>query len=191
MNTTESCNFPPLETERLLLQPLTAEYTDFIFRHFGDSAVTQYLLDEPPVTKYAQAEEIVQFYAGAVEKPYNRWIMVQKSDNQPIGTCGYHKWDKRNLHAEIGYDLSPKFWGQAYMTEALNAVISNGFEKMGLNRIEALVYVENNRSIRLLQKLGFKQEGVLRDYFCLDAKFYDHCIFSLIRREWQRPSIAA
>ncbi len=182
---TEDYSFPALETERLLLKPLTAEYTDFIFRHFGDSAVTQFLLDEPPVTNYAQAEEIVQFYVAGTEKSYNRWIMVRKSDHQPIGTCGYHKWNKRNLRAEIGYDLNPDFWGQAYMTEALNAVIANGFEKMGLNRIEAVVYVENKRSIRLLQKLGFKQEGVLRDYYCVDAKFYDHCVFSLIRREWR------
>lgn len=177
-------NFPPLETERLLLLPLTAEYTDFIFQHFSNAAVSQYLLDESPVTDYAQAEEIVQFYVDATGKPYNRWVMVQKADHQPIGTCGYHKWDKRNVRAEIGYDLNPDFWGQAYMTEALSAVITMGFEQMGLNRIEALVYVENKRSIRLLQRLGFKQEGVLRDYYYADAKFYDHGLFSLIRKDW-------
>lgn len=185
MTTTSNHNFPTLETARLLLEPLTASHTDFVFRHFSDPAVTQYLLDEPPVTKYAEAEEIVQFYAEPAGKPYNRWVMIQKSDHQPIGTCGYHKWDKRNLRAEVGYDLSPDFWGQAYMTEALKAVISHGFEKMGLNRIQAVVYVKNNRSIRLLQKLGFAQEGLLRDYYCLDTKFYDHALFSLLQREWK------
>lgn len=185
MTTTGNYSFPSIETERLSLQPLAVEHADFIFRHFSNSAVTQYLLDEPPVTNYAQAEEIVQFYLDSAGKSYNRWVMVQKSDNQPIGTCGYHKWDKRNVRAEIGYDLNPDFWGKAYMTEALNAIIANGFLKMGLNRIEALVYVENNRSIRLLQRLGFRQEGVLRDYYYSDANFYDHCLFSLIRKEWK------
>ena len=56
---------------------------------------------------------------------------------------------------------------------------------MNLNRIEALVYVGNDRSLRLLRQLGFKQEGVLRDYFCLAGKFYDHALLSLLRREWQ------
>lgn len=182
--TTPDSEFPLIETKRLRLQPLTTEYTDFVFRHFSNPAVTQYMLDEPPVLDYTQAQQIVQFYAEPARKTYNRWVIVQKADAQPIGTCGYHKWDKRYFRAEIGYDLDPSFWGRAYMTEVLNAVIANGFERMKLNRIDALVYVENERSIRLLQRLGFTQEGLLRDYFCLNAKFYDHYIFSLLCREW-------
>jgi ribosomal-protein-alanine N-acetyltransferase len=178
-------NFPSLETERLLLRQMTLEDTDFVFRHFSDSTVTQYLMDEPPVTEYAQAQEIIQFYMEPEGKTHNRWGIIRKSGNQLIGTCGYHKWDKRYFRAEIGYDLSPGFWGQGYMTEALRVVISNGFERMRLNRIEALVYIKNDRSIQLLQRLGFKQEGILRDYFYVDGKFYDHYIFALLRREWK------
>ncbi|MCJ7695679.1 MAG: GNAT family N-acetyltransferase [Anaerolineaceae bacterium] len=178
-------NFPTLETERLILQQMTLEDTDFVFQHFSDSAVFQYLMDEPPVTEYAQAQEIIQFYLEPEGKTHNRWLMVRKSDQQSIGTCGFHKWDKRYFRAEIGYDLSPSFWRQGYMKEALRAVISNGFEQMRLNRIEALVYVENDRSIQLLQRLGFKQEGVLRDYFYLDGNFFDHYLFALLQREWK------
>jgi ribosomal-protein-alanine N-acetyltransferase len=185
MITTDNYSFPSLESERLLLQPLTVKDTDFIFRHFSNPAVTQYLLDEPPVTNYAQAEEIVQFYSDSDGKPYNRWVIIQKSSKQPIGTCGFHKWYKRYFHAEIGYDLDPDFWGQAYMSEALKVVISNGFNKMSLHRIDALVYVENEPSIRLLHRLGFTQEGILRDYFCLNEIFYDHYVFSILRREWK------
>ncbi len=132
-------NFPSLETERLILRQMTLEDTDFVFKHFSDSAVSQYLMDEPPVTEYAQAQEIIQFYLEPEGKTHNRWVMVRKSDHQPIGTCGYYKWDKRYFRAEIGYDLRPSFWGQGYMTEALRAVISNGFERMRLNRIDAVV----------------------------------------------------
>ena len=178
-------NFPTIETERLILRQMTLEDTDFVFQHFSDSAVSLYLMDEPPVTEYAQAQEIIQFYLEPEEKTHNRWVMVRKSDQQSIGTCGFHKWDKRYFRAEIGYDLSPSFWGQGYMTESLRAVISNGFEQMRLNRIDALVYVENDRSIQLLQRLGFKQEGVLRDYFYLDGKFYDHYLFALLQKEWK------
>jgi ribosomal-protein-alanine N-acetyltransferase len=173
-----------METERLLLRQLTSEDTDFVFRHYSDVAVTRYLLDEPPVTEYAQAQEIVRFYAEPVGATHNRWVMIRKSDQLPIGTCGYHKWDKRHLRAEIGYDLGSTFWGQGYMTEALRAVLSNGFERMRLHRIDALVYVENDRSIRLLQRLGFKQEGMLRDYFYLDGKFHDHYLFALLQKDW-------
>ncbi len=102
--------FPSLETERLILRQMTVEDTDFVFKHFGDSAVYQYLLDEPPVKEYAHAQEIIQFYLEQEGKTYNRWVMVRKSDHQPIGTCGFHKWDKRYFRAEIGYDLGPSFW---------------------------------------------------------------------------------
>lgn len=176
--------FSTLETERLILRQLLRDDTDFVFQHFGNPAVTQYLLDEPPVTEYAQAEEIVQFYAEPKGKAHNRWKLILKSNKQPIGTVGYHKWAKRYFRAEIGYDLSPDFWRQGYMSEALHAVLSHGFEHMELNRIDALVYVENERSIQLLQKLGFKQEGLLRDYFYLDGKFYDHYIFALLKKDY-------
>lgn len=178
-------SFPSLETERLILRPMASEDIDFVFDHFSDPEVHQYLLDEPPVTEYAQAQEIVEFYLEPDGKAYNRWVIVQKFDDQPIGTCGYHKWDKRYFRAEIGYDLNPACWGQGYMFESLGAAITNGFEQMGLNRIDALVYVENERSIKLLQRLGFKQEGILRDYFYSDGKFYDHFLFALLRREWK------
>lgn len=99
-----------------------------------------------------------------------------------MGTSGFHKWNKRNFRAEIGYDLSPSFWRQGYMSEALRSIISYGFEEMKLNRVDALVYIQNDRSIHLLQNLGFNKEGILRDYFYLDGKFYDHYLFAILKK---------
>lgn len=161
------------------------EDLEFAFQHFGHPLVYQYLLDEDPVTDLSQARDIIQFYLDAENKPYNRWGIAQKSDGRLIGTCGFHKWSKRSFHAEVGYDLHPDFWGQGYMTEVLRTVIDHGFEQMDLHRIEALVSIDNIRSIQLLQKLGFKQEGILRDYFALNSTFYDHAIFSLLIQDWK------
>lgn len=121
--------FPTLEIERLILRQLLREDTDFVFQHFSN----------PAVTEYSQTEEIVQFYAEPLEKTHNRWILLRKSDQQPIGTVGYHNWVKRYFRAEIGYDLSPDFWGQGHMSETLRVVLSHGFERMGVNRVDALV----------------------------------------------------
>ena len=142
-------------------------------------------MDEPPVADYVQAQAIIDFYLEPEGRTHNRWGIVQRADSRLIGTCGYHKWEKAYFRAEIGYDLSPDCWGQGYMTEALRAVMRHGFERMGLNRIDALVYIKNDRSIQLLQRLGFKQEGLLRDYICLDGIFFDHFLFALLRREWE------
>ena len=161
------------------------EDADFIFRHFRDPGVTQYLLDEPPLADYAQAQAMIHFYLGPEGKTYNRWGIVRNSDNRLIGTRGYHKWMKAHFRVEIGFNLCPDCWGQGYMAEALQAMIRNGFERMKLNRVNALVYVGDGRSLRLLGKMGFKREGLLRDYFCLDGKSYDHFHLALLRREWE------
>jgi ribosomal-protein-alanine N-acetyltransferase len=180
----QQTHFPSLETERLFLRNLTVEDTDFVFSHFSDPAVTRYLMDQPPLTEYDGAQEIIRFYQEPEADNRNRWGIVRKADNQLIGTCGYHNWRQRDRRAEVGYDLSPACWGQGYMAEALRVVIPNGFTRMGLNRIEALVYTGNARSLQLLKKLNFQMEGTLRDYYYLNDMFHDHFLFSLLRRDW-------
>jgi [ribosomal protein S5]-alanine N-acetyltransferase len=177
--------FPDLHTNRMLLRQLTLDDTEFIFKQFSDPQVCRYLMDEPPLKDRTEAQRIIRFFLEPEGKTHNRWGMVRKSDNQLIGTCGFHHWEKSYFRAEIGYDLSPDCWGQGYMSEALPAMIKNGFDRMGLNRMDAMVYVGNDRSMQVLKKQGFKEEGILRDYFYLDGVFYDHYLLSLLRREWQ------
>ncbi len=177
--------FPTLQTERLILRQLTMGDLEFVFRHFSDPQVTQYLMDEPPVADHDQARAIIEFYQEPEAKSHNRWAIVRKADQRLIGTIGYHKWVKAYSRAEVGYDLGPDYWGQGYMSEAFREVIRHGFEGMGLHRIEALVYVGNDASIQLLKRMGFQQDGLLRDYFCLNGVYYNHYVFSLLRREWE------
>ncbi|WKZ35450.1 MAG: GNAT family protein [Anaerolineales bacterium] len=177
--------FPKLETERLLLRPLTMNDLDFVFRHFSEPLVTEFLLDEAPISDIAQAREMIESYQESETKSWNRWGIVLKNNHQIIGTCGYHKWNKRDLRAEIGYDLGPEFWGKGIMTEALRAALQNGLEGMGLNRIEAMVHPQNQGSLHLLHKLGFQKEGLLRDYHHSNGSFHSHYILSLLKRDWK------
>ncbi|MBK8051428.1 MAG: GNAT family N-acetyltransferase [Anaerolineales bacterium] len=173
--------FPSLTTPRLGLRPLTLADTDFVFQHFADPLVAKYLMDAPPLTDRAEAEAIIRFYLEPEAKNRNRWGIALGPAGPLIGTCGFHKWDQDHHHAEVGYDLSPEHWGQGYMAEALHAALDCGFARMNLHRVDAMVYVENERSVRLLQKLGFQIEGILRDYFCQDGFFYDHYVLALLK----------
>jgi ribosomal-protein-alanine N-acetyltransferase len=177
-------DLPSLETERLLLRRLKMEDLDFVFRHFSDPEVNRYLLDEEPVRTLEQAQSIIDFYSLPGRKSYNRWVIVHKTDMRAIGTCGYHQWQTMHHRAEIGYDLERASWRKGIMTEALRAMLQYGFEKMALNRVEALVYIENDASIRLLEGLGFQKEGVLRQYFRREQNYYDHWLLSLLKKEW-------
>jgi ribosomal-protein-alanine N-acetyltransferase len=179
-----NATFPSLETSRLLLRPLNADDLDFVFQHFSNPVISRYLLDEEPITTREQAQAIIDFYLAPGPRPYNRWLIVRKLDQLPIGTCGFHRWQKAHQRAEIGYDLAQSAWKQGVMTEALNTVLQFGLEHMQLNRIEALVYPDNNASIRLLERLGFRKEGMLRQYFRQGGVYYDHWLMALLRSEW-------
>ncbi len=178
--------FPALETERLLLRSLEGGDLPFVLSHFGDPQVTRYLLDSPPLRSENEARELIEFYATREGHGPNRWCIVRRADDTAIGTCGFHCWEPQHRRAEIGYDLSPAAWGHGYMTEVLRAAITHGFERLELNRIEALVYGENRRSIKLLERLGFRAEATLRDDFERDGEAYDHELYALLQRD--RPS---
>jgi len=178
--------FPELATERILLRPISPSDIAFAFQHFSNPDVGKYLLDDDPVTSLAQAQAIIDFYVSPDAQSYNRWIIERKADRCPIGTCGYHKWSRRDHKAEIGYDLIPFAWGQGYMSEAFERVVEFGFGDMDLNRIEAVVHPENAASLKLLERHGFVREGLLREDLCRDGVYYDHWLLSLLRREWQR-----
>ncbi len=116
-----------------------------------------------------EAEEMIAFH---INDTGCRYGLFNKENNELIGTCGFHCWLNVNQEtkAEVGFDLSPKYWGRGLMQEALMEVIRIGFELMKLDYIEATTEVENLRSQRLLKKMGFTQESELKDnllYFTL------------------------
>ena len=175
--------FQRLETERLILRQLTMDDKEFIFRQFSDPEVCRYF-DEEPFSTVEEAQELIEWYARPDKDPWRRWGIVKKDDGVMIGTCGYHKWDRRHMRVEIGYDIYKDHWSHGYMTEALKTLIGFCFDILKVNRIDALTHPENNRSIKLLTKYGFQKEGILREYVCHGGKFDDQLSLSLLKREW-------
>ena len=177
--------YPRLETERLILMSLRMEDADFIFREWGSPVVTHYMRDEEPLRSREEAEEWLRPLQTPEEMPTFKWWGIEsKRDHELIGTCGFCRRSKQHHWAEMGYDLWPDYWGQGLMPEALRALLGYGFEVMELNRVEATTHTENQRSMRVLEKLGFQREGVLREYYCREGMYNDQVLFSLLRREW-------
>jgi len=111
--------------------------------------------------------------------------VIWRGSSKLIGSCGFYKWVKEEARsAEIGYDLNPAYWGKGIMAESLETMIRFGFERMSLNRIRVLIPSHNDPSMRLVQRLGFKKEGVLRDRAYFQGRYVDDVCFSLLRREW-------
>jgi ribosomal-protein-alanine N-acetyltransferase len=169
--------FRNLETERLFLKNIGCEDRDFIFKHFSDNEVNKYLFDAEPVTDISEADEIISVYLKPEPRNQHRWIIIDKINNIKMGTCGLHKWNKNKAEMDIGYDLGLEFCKKGYMQEALIEVLTFSKNEMGINYINACIFVENIDSIKLIQKLDFKINGTYNEIF--RGKEYLHNIYTL------------
>ena len=183
----ESREFPQLETDRLILREMTQDDVGFYFRHFNNKEVVEGSCFPGPKTLESATEELELYCIRRFKENRGiRWGIVRKGSEELIGKCGYYDWNKTSRRAEVGYDLEPAHWGEGIMTEALCAVLRYGFEEMGLNRIQAIIDSENVKSIKLVERLGFKKEGVLRQNSYFRGQFRDEVCFSLLKKEWTR-----
>jgi ribosomal-protein-alanine N-acetyltransferase len=174
--------FPEMETERLRLRELQPSDAADLLRVFCDEEVTRYY-DLYAYRSVEEARELIDFFAESFElERAIRWGIARKRDNVIIGTCGY-VWLRR-FRGEIGYELGRAHWRQGIMSEALGAILDFGFRELDLNRIEALVMVENEASAALLRSLGFQVEGILREHDFFKGRFHDMRCCSLLRRDF-------
>ncbi|WP_419888489.1 GNAT family N-acetyltransferase [Neobacillus niacini] len=180
--------FPTLETDRLKLIEITPIHTLSIFEILSLDEVTRYYGTDR-FTSIEEARKLIEvFQKNFYEKRAMRWGIVLKENNKFIGTLGLNGLQLKNKKAEIGYEIHPSFWRKGYTSEAIKEVLRYSYQELKLNRIGAVVYLENEASSNLLQKLGFKKEGVLRDYLFQNNSYHTTSMFSLLKREWELPA---
>lgn len=101
------------------------------------------------------------------------------------GSIGLNHIDWLNRRAEVGYWLGSRFQGHGIMTRSCRALIDHAFNEMLLNRVEILCAVENRRSRRVPERLGFKRDGTLREAEWVHDHFKDLVVYSMLAREWE------
>lgn len=175
--------FPILETERLILRELTESDAQSILNCFSNTDVLRYY-GQNPLRNIEQVKQIVRNFTESYnEKRGMKWgiELKDKKGTSIIGTIGFHDWSSEHRRAEISYALFPEQWGNGYATEAVSTVISYGFNNLNLTRIGAVVFLENESSNHLLTKLGFKKEGVLKNYMYQNDVPHDTNVYSLLK----------
>lgn len=168
-----------LSTERLELRPLEKSDLEDMLSIFSNPEVTKYYEVET-MTEPAQAERLLGHFIAI-----GRLGIMLKGSGRVIGSCGLFAINQEYRSASLGYDLSREYWGRGIMTEALKALLGQGFHSTGLNRINALTYPDNAASIRVLSKLGFRTEGVLREFGFWKGSYHDMSLHALLKREWR------
>lgn len=176
--------FPVLETERLRLRESRLADAEGIFAVLSAESVTRHY-NLSPLASIEEARALIERRSAALRRGERiRWAVARRTDDAVIGSCGYVGWNRDARRAEIGYELHPDEQGRGLMQEALTAMLTFGFAQMQLNRVEALVVPENEPSLRLLRRLGFAEEGLLRDYGFWKGRFHDLRLFSLLEKDW-------
>jgi len=181
--------FPTLKSDRLVLKKLTQDRLKEVYSHFRDEQVNQYV-DFEPVQTLEDAREIIDWGLNLYRNNKGiLWGVFRKDKDIFIGQINYvlradENFTGRIHRAEIGFDLTPPFWGKGYMSEALKLSNEYVFNQMEINRIEAIVHPLNTKAHRILEKIGFKKEGILREYVLFKGAFWDMFCYSLLKKEW-------
>ncbi len=158
----------------------------------GNDEVTRYL---PYITWQTLADAAAWYARIGVARALGttlQFVIAEKESDVAIGSCLLFRFEEASARAELGYVLGRGYWHSGYMNEALRAVIACGFGPLALRRIEAEVDVRNRPSARVLQKLGFMREGLLRERWVGKGEVKDVEIYGLLRHEWARvPAVPA
>ena len=105
-------------------------------------------------------------------------------EEEIVGVAGYHPIRWANKSVEIGYWLSREAVGRGIMTRCVRVLVDYAFLELGLNRVAIPAAEGNTRSRAIPERLGFKQEGILRDAEWLYDRYVDHVVYAALAREW-------
>lgn len=182
--------------ERIRLRAVERDDLTTFLRWVNDPEVTENLLLVSPMSRVEEE----QWFEDMMKQPASEHALVievlkqsTEPDNQPIGTCQFHKIDWRNRSAEIGIMIGEKeFWGRGYGSETLRLMTKHGFQTLNLHRIWLQVYAKNKRGLRAYEKAGFQMEGKYREAHYQHGQYFDVHLMSILKEEWQQnnPQIA-
>jgi ribosomal-protein-alanine N-acetyltransferase len=178
----------PIETERLLLRKYEdRDLADIVaYSRAADFWLARNLDWEP-------TEEGVRAYFGSrrdlVPESYPEWldlVVELKAENKVVGNVGIGVADRERGQASVGWLLSCQYRGQGIATEAVKALVTFGFESMGLHRIYARTGSRNIRSWRLMERIGLRREAQLRQSHKVQGQWDDEFIYAILADEWRQ-----
>lgn len=197
----EACfeRLPRLETNRLILRQITDSAADGhdSLEFINDYSVYRFwgLYDEANDAngRHRPKKKIkLDYHYNATMKEYRAgreltWLMELKENHKVIGEIVLYDF-RLKKQADIGYRINKDYWGKGYAPEAGQAMVKIAFERMDLTRLQIRCFTNNNGSIRVAQKLGFTQEGKIKQGAILNV-MTDYYIFGLLKEDYEKNPI--
>lgn len=171
---------PLLYTSRLHLRPVTTADTTAFHDIYSCPETMRYWSGEA-ITSMEQAEEMV-----STELEYAKsgdcinWGIALPEPGRLIGKITLFRYSEQNRRAETGYVLDRRYWGRGFMSEAMKCVLDFASTELALHRIEADCDPDNQASLALLEKFGFRREGVFRERWFVAGEWRDSVMLGLV-----------
>lgn len=174
--------FPTLETERLNLTQVKMEDADVIFKGNSTESSLKYIPREL-FTTLEEAEKKVEYYLnGFEEKSVLMFKFCLKETGEPVGYGGLFNLTQPANKGELGYIIFEEYWSKGFATEASGKIVDFGFKELQLNKIFALIDPRNTGSQKVVEKLGFEKEGLLKQNDFAKGKYFDIIYYALFNK---------
>ncbi len=179
-------NIPVIETPRLILKEISMADLYDMNRYATLEKTSEFLLWTPHLN-LAETRGTIEFHMRQYKMgKAPDWGITHKQDKLFIGTCGFTSVDEYNGCAELGYVLSPEYWGRGLMREAVSSIMRVAFKDLGFHRLFVRIMEGNQSSMNLAKALGFSYEGAARESMFVKGSYKTIHTFSILEDEYER-----
>lgn len=183
---TRNASMQSIRTERLLLRDLKEDDWQAVHDYASDPEVVRYMGWGPNSKRETKSfvDRALAALRDCPRRDYTLGIVVVAS-NRLIGGCGIHVSSPENREGWLGYCLNRHFWRRGYATETARGLTEFGFKDLGLHRIFATCDPANAESAHVLEKVGMKCEGHIREHRWAKGSWRDSLLYSILEQEWK------
>ncbi|MGR2707226.1 GNAT family N-acetyltransferase [Pseudomonas sp. IB20] len=177
---------PQLLTPRLRLRALEMDQAETLFRLVSDPAIADNTANIPsPYTL-----EVAQTFIGQMQEKYRAGGLLGqgmhlRETGELIGMVSL-RINARHHYGHLGYWVAAHCRNQGYAAEAASTMMDFGFTELGLQRVGSQCFGRNKESARVMQKIGLRYEGCMREAFLKNGVYEDLLVFATVRDDWER-----
>lgn len=173
-----------LTGDGVTLCPADRSDLDFLYEHENDPRVRS----SRAVVTPTSADQITARLGGTMGQNEESVGLLVRAEDEPVGFVYLVREESNALEfqfAELAYWIAHEHWNEGYATAAVAAILEYGFDELGLHRVKAATFADNEASQRVLEKVGFDREGVAREEAYVEGAWRDCVNYGLLESEWR------
>jgi ribosomal-protein-alanine N-acetyltransferase len=173
--------FPAIDLGDIVLREIVDEDAEDYFRYMSRPEMTSFLTEANCPKNLEQALEEIRYWGSLFRNKRSfYWGIALKDSNKLIGTAGFNMISIPHGRAEISYDLDYEYWGKGMMLKSIKNILKFADYALKLTRVQATVITDNERSIKVLERCGFVNEGTLKKYEVVEGQHKDYYMYAKV-----------